>query len=110
MSVMEKRGELYDKILLTFGPDRQLVAFAEEFLELGAALLREVNGKNGDISAVILEMADAEICLEQLQRMYKNYLPLFETLKARQLERIAKKLDEMEAEAAAKKKAPEPTV
>lgn len=96
MSAIERREEIYRRALERFGEDQQLIAIAEELCELAAVVLRVVNGKLKNVDLLLLEMADAEIVLEQLQRFYKEYLPRIEFIKESQLIRLEEKLNELD--------------
>ena len=87
---------LADQAVECFGVDNQIRKAAEECLELAAALLKiaDVTGGFNDItiSQVVEEIADVEICIEQLKEVFdssvisavkkKKEFRLFDTIQA----------------------------
>ena len=87
---------LADQAVECFGIDNQVRKAAEECLELAAALLKiaDVTGGFNDItiSKAVEEIADVEICIEQLKEIFdssvisaikkKKEIRLFDTIQA----------------------------
>ena len=66
----EERVAIYREALQLYGPEMQTAVAIEEMSELTKALIKVQYRQGHDMGAVIEELADATIMLEQLRLMY----------------------------------------
>ena len=63
--------KIYKKVIKTYGKQHQILLAVEELAELQKELLKNFNRNATNISAIIDEIADVHIMLEQLEIIYK---------------------------------------
>jgi NTP pyrophosphatase (non-canonical NTP hydrolase) len=69
----KEKDELYERAMAHFGPKRQLRKLQEECGELISAINRDLErGTREAEEALAAEVADVEIMIEQLRRIWKN--------------------------------------
>ena len=84
-------SKVYDKAIAKWGKTAQLIMFIEEASELTKELTKDLRNQ-GDKKAIIEEIADVEIMLEQLKIIYKCSSPL-EEIKKIKLARLEERID-----------------
>jgi hypothetical protein len=80
------KTELYTKALEKWG-DQQYIILFEEMAELTKELTKDLRGK-GNTMRILEELADVEICLEQMKVKFGDITDF----KAKKLERLRKKV------------------
>lgn len=65
-----KEEELYRRAIRVWGKEPQMLQVVEEMAELTKEILKNVNRKKDNLSALIEEAADVEIMLGQLKCCY----------------------------------------
>ncbi len=90
-----KKEDIYHRTLNVWSNEHQILQTVEEMSELIKEILKNVNRKQNNISAIVEETADVEIMLEQLKCCY-NIKDQVESYKKDKLKKIEKRLDEWE--------------
>lgn len=85
--------KVYERALAVWGKEAQMLQVIEEMSELTKEILKNINRKQDNLSALIEETADVEIMLEQLKTCY-NIHHQVENYKSSKLLKIEKRLDE----------------
>ena len=88
VSMPNMNEELYKKLEQKFGRNHQLDVAIEECAELIKALSKAVRGKEDDMK-ISEEIADVEVCIDQLKLFYDPTganVALFKSFKLRRLE------------------------
>lgn len=88
-----KTGDLYAAAVKKYGKLSQLIMCMEEMAELTKELSKSIRGADNS-AAIVEEMADVEIMLEQLRLIYRNRSEV-DTIKADKLRRLAYRLEEV---------------
>ena len=84
-------SKVYEKAIAKWGKTSQLIMFIEEASELTKELTKDMRSL-GDKKAIIGEIADVEIMLEQLKLIYKCTSPL-EEIKKVKLARLEERVE-----------------
>ncbi len=84
---------IYRKALDKWGILAQILMFFEETAELQKAICKKERGKGTQI-AIIEELADVEIMLEQMKFVYDRGGEFFREAKRRKLERLSNMVEE----------------
>jgi len=85
-----------DRAIEKYGEKQQKIVAIEEMSELTKEISKDLRGKP-DIAHITEEMADVNIMLMQLQKMYNiNLQTLFEAINNK-LDRLEKRLDDEES-------------
>jgi hypothetical protein len=82
------RWKLYDAVIAKFGRQHQMAVAAEECMELAKELTKAIRGKESDMK-IAEEIADVQICIDQLMVMFKidqAEVDLFKQFKLSRLE------------------------
>lgn len=87
--------ELYKRALRVWGKEPQMLQVVEEMSELIKEILKNVNRKKDNISALIEETADVEIMLGQLKCCY-DIAEEVANYKAEKLKLINQRLEDWE--------------
>lgn len=95
---MSARVELYKQAIEKYGTEKQTDKAIEELAELTAAIQKYLYGRIRK-SAVIEEMADVQIMLEQLALIFKISDDSLRLMKTVKLNRLKRKVDGDEDEA-----------
>jgi hypothetical protein len=85
-----KKG-VYERAISTYGPKMQKVVAIEEMSELQKELCKSLRGQSNR-DAIVEEIADVEIMLEQLKLMY-DCIQDVGKVKAQKIARLAKRLN-----------------
>ena len=86
--MLTNNDELYQKAMELWGIHSQMIKMIEEMSELTTELCYELYDK-GSIEAIMEELADVEIMLEQIKAAF----PSIRAIKKRKLERLALLID-----------------
>ena len=90
MTKDERLAEVYESLEEAFGRNHQLDVAIEECAELIKVLSKAVRGKEDDMK-IAEEIADVEVCIDQLKRFYDptgSKVRLFKEFKIRRLEKF----------------------
>lgn len=91
----EEENKIYDEAIDFFGDESQKIMVIEEMSELTKELCKELRGR-GDVVHVADELADVEITLAQIKKIY-NIAQTVEEHKDFKLRRLANSLVELKA-------------
>jgi len=84
--------EIYERILKTFGLEKQMIKCIEELSELQKELCKYSLGQ-GNLEHITEEIADVEIMLEQMKRGLGISFYCVDKVKSKKLSRLNDKLD-----------------
>lgn len=91
----EEENKIYDEAIDFFGDESQKIMVIEEMSELTKELCKELRGR-GNVVHVADELADVEITLAQIKKIY-NIAQTVEEHKDFKLRRLANSLVELKA-------------
>lgn len=92
----EQENKIYEDAIAYFGDESQKIMVIEEMSELAKELCKELRGR-GDVEHVADELADVEITLAQIKKIY-NIAQMVEDHKDFKLNRLANSLVKLKAE------------
>lgn len=99
MITYEQRKEVYLDAIRTYGPDNQVIMAIEELSELTQMLCKTLRFEGADPEALIDELADATIMLEQVRIMADVNKQVCERMDYK-IARLAKRVREAQEDAA----------
>lgn len=93
---IEQRKKIYQRAIDTWGDRAQLEMAQEEATELALAIRGLIRGKSGAMEALVSEIADVEIMIEQIKYMNPHCVQAIEVEKDFKLNRLNDRINKNE--------------